>query len=205
MRLYSYVVARDFGFAPNPFYRICTLATCKPRIRSAAQVGDWVLGTGSKALGREKHAVYAMRVSGTLTFEEYWADPRFQSKKPNLRGSKKQAFGDNIYHRNPGTRRWCQLNSHHSLDDGSPNPANIKTDTGTDRILYSDDFVYWGGSGPQLPARFLNYGPGHVNVLARRNHRSNFPVRLVEEFVSWIRARNETGYCGEPLDWSHTP
>jgi hypothetical protein len=68
-----------------------------------AQVDDWVLGTGSKSAAREKRAVYAMRVTGTLTFEEYWDDPRFQSKKPNLRGSKKQAFGDNIYHRNPGS------------------------------------------------------------------------------------------------------
>src|SRR5712671_5339411 len=33
MRLYSYVVARDFGFAPNPFFGVCTLATCKPDIR----------------------------------------------------------------------------------------------------------------------------------------------------------------------------
>jgi hypothetical protein len=204
MRLYSYVVARDFGFAPNPFHGVCTLATCKPRIRSVAQIGDWVLGTGSKSAGREKRAVYAMRVTGTLTFEEYWADARFQGKKPNLRGSKKQAFGDNIYYRSPDTRRWCQLDSHHSLNDGSPNPANIKTDTGTDRMLYSDDFVYWGGSGPELPAKFLNYGPGRLSILARRNHRTHFPVRLGEEFVSWIRSRNETGYCGEPLEWKKT-
>lgn len=28
---YSYVVARDFGFAPNPFNGFLTLATCKPK------------------------------------------------------------------------------------------------------------------------------------------------------------------------------
>lgn len=33
MTLYSYVVAHDFGFAPNPFDGLCTLATCKPDIR----------------------------------------------------------------------------------------------------------------------------------------------------------------------------
>lgn len=48
MKLYSYIVARDYGFAPNPFFGICTLATCKQKIRSAANVGDWVIGTGSK-------------------------------------------------------------------------------------------------------------------------------------------------------------
>src|ERR1700726_3263300 len=87
VRLYSYVVARDYGFAPNPFYGVCTLATCKPRIRSVAEIGDWVMGTGSKNRGREKHIVYAMRVTGVMTFEQYWADAHFERKKPNLRGS----------------------------------------------------------------------------------------------------------------------
>ena len=100
MRLHSYVVARDYGFAPNPFFGVCTLATCKPIIRSVAAIGDWVMGTGSKQWNREHHVVYAMRVTESMTFEQYWNDPRFQKKKPNLRGSKKQAFGDNIYFRN---------------------------------------------------------------------------------------------------------
>ena len=37
--LYSYVITRDYGFAPNPFGGICTLATCKPGIRNHAKVG----------------------------------------------------------------------------------------------------------------------------------------------------------------------
>ena len=38
MKLFSYVVARDFAFAPNPFHGYCTLATCKPIIRRVTQV-----------------------------------------------------------------------------------------------------------------------------------------------------------------------
>jgi Nucleotide modification associated domain 2 len=205
MRLHSYVVARDYGFAPNPFFGLCTLATCKPKIRSVAAIGDWVMGTGSKTGGRKKHIVYAMRVTGAMTFEEFWLDPRFQRKKPNLRGSKKQAFGDNIYSRNPPTGRWCQANSHHSLKDGSPNPVNIKADTGTNRILFSDDFVYWGGSGPELPVKFLRYGPRHESVCAGYGHKNRFPPQIVGELIAWIRSLNETGYCGEPLDWRRTP
>ena len=86
MRLFSYVVARDYGFAPNPFYGYCTLATCKPRIRKAAQTGDWVLGTGSKTHGRENQVVFAMRVTERLTFDEYWNDPRFKAKRPDAAG-----------------------------------------------------------------------------------------------------------------------
>jgi hypothetical protein len=120
VKLHSYVVARDYGFAPNPFFGVCTLATCKPEIRRVAQIGDWVVGTGSKKRKRDKNIVYAMRVTEAMTFNQYWSDPRFQAKKPNLRGSKKQAFGDNIYSKDAHTTLWCQANSHHSLTDGHP-------------------------------------------------------------------------------------
>jgi Nucleotide modification associated domain 2 len=205
MKLHSYVVTRDYGFAPNPFYGVCTLATCKPRLRSVARIDDWIVGMGSKSHGRERHAVYAMRVTGTMTFEEYWADPRFQVKKPNLRGSKKQAFGDNIYSRNSDTGLWCQANSHHSLDDGSPNPSNVAADTATNRVLLSDDFVYWGGSGPLLPGRFLGQGDEPVTLGVGRNHKNKFPPEFVQDFVAWVRSLGERGYEGEPGDWLRTP
>jgi len=146
-----------------------------------------------------------MRVTDAMTFNQYWADPRFQRKRPNLQGSKKQAFGDNIYSKHARMNKWCQMNSHHSLADGSPNTSNITADTQTDRVLISDDFVYWGGSGPQLPQRFLNYGPMHVTLCVGRNHKNNFPPEFVQEFVDWIRSRNEKGYVSEPLDWRRTP
>jgi hypothetical protein len=205
VRLHSYVVTRDFGFAPNPFFGVCTLATCKPRIRKIAAIGDWIVGTGSKQRGRHRHVVYAMRVTGAMTFEQYWAAPQFQRKKVNLRGSKKQAFGDNIYSRIAPEEPWCQANSHHSLHDGSPNPLNVRADTSASRVLISDDFVYWGGSGPELPARFLDYGPAHESICAGRGHKNGFSPALVTEFVAWIRSLNETGYSGEPLDWAKTP
>jgi Nucleotide modification associated domain 2 len=204
MKLHSYVVARDYGFAPNPFFCVCTLATCKPKIRGAAAIGDWVMGTGSRQRNRHNHIVYAMRVTEALSFERYWNDPRFQKKKPNLRGSKKQAFGDNIYFRDATGRRWCQADSHHSLPDGSPNPTNVNSDTGTNRVLLSNDFVYWGGSGPVLAKQFLNFGPYHESVCAGRGHRNHFPTQLVEEVITWIRSFNQSGYCGEPLDWTRT-
>jgi len=101
-RIYSYVVRYDNGFAPNPFYGSCTLATCKPNIRKSAAIGDWVVGSGSNAKGvrRGGHIVYAMRVTESMTFDEYDRDPRFASKKPCRTGSQKQSCGDNIYFRN---------------------------------------------------------------------------------------------------------
>ncbi len=197
--LYSYVVVRDYGFAPNPFFGVCTLATCKPLIRRLARAGDSVIGTGSKTKGLEGRLVYAMKVSEILTYDQYWNDPRFHQKKPNLEGSLKQAFGDNVYHRNRKTGKWIQENSHHSHEDGRPNAANIRHDTQTPRVLISAEFAYWGGAGPVIPSRFRSY-KGR-DVCAHRGHKSNFPKDLVEAFAAWIQSLGESGYVGAPSDF----
>ncbi|WP_375768786.1 hypothetical protein NR798_45105 [Archangium gephyra] len=198
MKLYTYVVARDYGFAPNPFFGLCTLATCKPRIREGAQVGDWVAGTGSKKHGLGDHLVYAMRVGETLTFDEYWANPRFRSKRPNLRGSLKQAFGDNIYHRDPSSGLWRQEKSHHSHGNGQTNSANVKNDTQTNRVLVSDWFVYFGRDAVEIPARFRQ---GKEETVTRhgRNHLVNFRPGFEEEFIAWVLSLGQKGFRGEPI------
>ncbi len=201
MRLFSYVVARDYGFAPNPFFGICTLATCKPNIRRVAQIGDWVMGTGCSKHGHKGYIVFIMLISEEMTFNQYWNDSRFQRKKPNLRGSKKQAFGDNIYYMRDNST-WHQQDSHHSYKDGVPNPFNIRNDTQTDRILISNDYAYWGGLGPKIPNRFMN--DDGLNICAGRGHKSRFSEDSISEFVVWFRNRGKKGYLGVPIDWTKT-
>lgn len=194
MRLYSYVVARDYGFAPNPFFGVCTLATCKPKIRSSAKIGDFVVGTGSANYGLVGHLVFAMRVSETSTYDRYWDDPRFQKKKPNLKGSLKQAFGDNIYRHNPKTKLWCQANSHHSHHDGTPNPRNIEHDTKSTGVLIASDFVYFGGAAPRLPTKFQS-------ICTIRGHKSIFPENFVAAFEKWFQTLPEKGYVADPAEF----
>jgi Nucleotide modification associated domain 2 len=201
VRLFSYVVARDYGFAPNPFHGWCTLATCKPRIRATADLGDWILGTGSGPRGLAGHAVYAMRVDETLSFEQYWSDPRFRPKRPNLAGSRKHAFGDNIYRRD-ARGEWQQLDSHHSFRDGSQNSENLKTDTSVDRVLVSGHFFYWGGMGPTIPERFRSFGAAGEDVChATQAHRCRFSDALVDEVVSWLESFDAAGCVGRPDRW----
>lgn len=197
-RLYSYVVVRDFGFAPNPFYGWCTLATCKPNIRRVAQVGDWVVGSGSVARQQPAKLVYLMRVKEALTFDDYWLDPRFLAKRPSFDGSTKQAYGDNIYHRAGADQPWLQENSHHSHLDGTPNEANVANDTQANRVLVANDFTYWGGTGPTIPERFRGF-------VAGRNHKSNFTPQSIEDFLAWARSFDESGCLGTPLKWEPSP
>ena len=203
MRLYSYVVRYDSGFAPNPFFGVCTLATCKPDIRKGAELGDWVVGTGSadKRFGRGGFLVYAMQVTESLTLRQYWGDPRFRSKRPNLRGSNKQASGDNIYRWDTDEAKWCQLDSYHSRANGTPNPEHVRKDTGVNRVLASTHFVYFGGHGPKIPDRFRNYNG--VDVCKRgQGHRAISDMSLISDFAEWIESTGRHGYVGSPLDWT---
>jgi hypothetical protein len=197
-QLYSYVLLRDYGFAPNPFHGTCTLATCKPRIRDKAGVGDYVFATGTIQRFPPGKLVYAMRVTDTMTFDGYWAEPRFAAKRPVLNGSTKWQYGDNIYHHVGG--RWIQADSHHSYDGGGQNEYNLARDTSVDRVLVSEHFTYWGREGPAVSAQFREWNGVDV-VNDGRGHRCQFDKDLVEEFVAWLEPLLGVGYCGRPFSW----
>lgn len=178
---FFFVVARDFGFAPNPFHGVCTLATCKPVIRRVAQCGDWIFGVGGTRLGATGRLIFAMEVAEAHTFSEYWEDSRFRAKRPVRNGSRKMLVGDNIYHPHPDTGEWIQANSHHSHPDGTSNEANVRHDTKTDRVLIGYPFYYFGREAPTIPPeliRALGYSNG-------RGHR-RYSLTDCERVLGWL-------------------
>lgn len=195
-----YVVDRDFGFAPNPFHGVCTLATCKPGIRKSAEIGDWVIGVGGTRLKATGRCIFAMRVGLKLTFDQYWKNPDFSDKKPIRNGSKKMLVGDNIYHRPSGQEGWVQENSHHSMADGSINRYNLNQDTKANSVLISDSFYYFGNSAPQIPSNLLS-AMGYIN---QRNYR-RFPFSGKQEnLISWLKynfGESENIINGDPFDF----
>lgn len=201
-KVYMYVVARDFGFAPNPFHGFCSLATCKPAIRSTATIGDWIVGMGGTGLDAVGRCIFAMRVSETRNFDEYWADPTCRDKRPVRNGSKKMLVGDNIYHRHPVGRHWLQEDSHHSQADGTVNMFNLGRDTKTNRVLLSRHFYYFGVAAPAVPDGILDK-IGYVNG---RSHRV-YPLRQCERLLGWLQEKfgdhlNEV--LGDPFDFDRS-
>lgn len=194
-KLYMYVVDRDFGFAPNPFHGLCTLATCKPIIRRVAKESDWVIGMGGTRLRATGRCIFAMKVSRSITFNEYWTEPSYRDKRPIRNGSLKMIVGDNIYQKLNGA--WQQLDSHHSYSDGSANIHNVKNDTQTDAVLVSDHFFYFGSAALEIPIPILQ-NLGYEN---RRNHRT-FDSAVAQPLISFIEANSVPNrLIADPFDF----
>jgi len=199
MKMYTYVITRDYGFAPNPFGGVCTLATCKPSIRKLAVVGDWVIATGPKInYNKSGFLFFAMKVDEKISFNEYWKDERFQFKKPIFNGSLKQCYGDNIYYFDENSNKWHQQDSHHSLENGEINPRNLKNDTSAKFVLISNHFYYFGAANIEIPKEFR----GEVC------NKTRFPVHRVvkpeiaEELIKWLEAAFEVGIVDEPMEFA---
>ena len=201
MNLFSYIVNHDRGFAPNPFFGICTLACCKPKIRTTARVGDIVVGLTPKRLGHK--LVYVMRVTEIVSFDEYWRDSRFGRKRPlRLSKSSVRRYGDNIY-RPLQDGGFLQLPSEHSNDDGTENPKQKQKDLSGRSVLVSTEFVYYGQEAIVLPSQFSDIvvGRGH-----RRFSHVGSPVdadegRLITGFLTFFEELPR-GMQGKPRQMS---
>ena len=161
MHLYSYKMTHDSGFAPNPFYKTLTLATCKPGIRRTKKNrgngdSDWVAGFASKALANHPNKrltldsnalIWIGRVEKSLTFEDYFNAPDFKDKKPDSNGDAIQKVGDNIY--KPLVSAPCKSIDFHQLR--SEHDESHKTnDLGGERVLIFKEFWYFGAEGKPL-------------------------------------------------------
>lgn len=185
MRLCSYVVVHDTGFAPNPFGEHCTLAACTPnRVGLTLKPGDWLVGHTTKATGNR--LLYAMRVSEVLDFDDYFHDVRFQSKKPKRGGTWQERRGDNIYYRELGG--WAQAFTYAHRERHF-----LEKDTRHPRVFVSDHFFYFGENAVAFPEEFAPL------IHTRQGVRCN-DSPLADEFLRWIEETFHPGCHGNPRD-----
>lgn len=184
MRLYSYVVTHDYGFAPNPFGGMLTLATCKPKIRAQAAIGDWVMGTGSASRIGTDCLLFAGHVSEVVPLAEYGSFERFRVKVPRASSNKVLQRGDNIYVRNE-SGQWSQRrNPFHVAGD-------MEHDLSGKNALICERFWYFGCNAKRIPDKFMSLvkkGPGH---------KHNIGNPSVPAFLAWLHCF-EPGWHGEP-------
>lgn len=193
LRLFSYKLTHDTGFAPNPFHGVCTLATCKPRIRESKRVGDWIAGFTSNGLNGDRvgfeRLVYLMQVDEKLPFETYYADPRFAAKIPRPESERWiDTVGDNIYGRRSGTI-FQVPNPFHSLE-------HLSRDTGGRFVLIASVFAYFGSAPLAIPEEVRPEIPSGVSA---QGSRTRDPQRA-EAFLDFV-LKYGTGVHARPTIW----
>ena len=157
-----------------------------PVIRRKAKIGDWIIGMGGGELKATGRCIYAMKVTRDLSFDQYWNAAEFFCKRPVRHGSRRTMVGDNVYRRDPQTKKWLQENCVHSQPNGEQDMPNTRHDTQSDRVLISDEFYYFGSSAPAVPSKLLR----KVGYKNGRGHRV-FSQRDCEALLKWIKAEAE--------------
>ena len=194
MKVYCYIIEHDWGFAPNPFWGVCTLATCKPQIRKSARIGDVIFGVTKKSVSYPRKIIYWMKVDKIMNIDEYYKDNKLKVKRANLRGSIMQCYGDNIYYTKDGEVR--QIDSFHSNEDGTMNEKNIERDTGlTKNVLVANKYSYFGTQAIEIPEELDFLGDIH------RGYKCHFSNDQVIEVKNWLKCNTAQGYIAEPLKW----
>ena len=182
-KIYRYVVKTDQGSAPNPCDGYCTLAICKPGIRKTASVGDWVVGFRS---GSDNQVIYAMQVSETMTFTDFWRDQRFESRKPLS-----SPLSDNIY-RPDGKGHLKQVDN----QVHAKKRKTIDRDLSTINVLISKKFWYFGNNSPKFDQNLnhlVHQGIGHSVHINRRDSD-------VSSLEKWLSPHGTVGVHGNPVN-----
>jgi hypothetical protein len=180
MRLFSYCIPVDDGAAPNPYSGVCTLTICKPVIRRVAEVGDWVVGVGSKNVGGKDYSgklVYAMRVTQKMSLRKYdnLCRMMYPDKIPDITSSDpKRRLGDCIYDYQHGYEPTLRGSVH--------GKQNMEKDLRGLNALLSDEFYYFGDAAVDIPADYVTMarqGQGHQST------RNQF---IKDKFIQWLQA-----------------
>ncbi|MDQ6761548.1 MAG: hypothetical protein M3015_02845, partial [Bacteroidota bacterium] len=195
MRLFSYIVAHDYGLAPNPYWGKLTLTVCKPAIRRTAEKGDWIIGTGSKNVidqnrNKKDHSgrlVFAMRVDKVVTMEEYdeyckttKSEMKYKLPHNNLFNTDwRHKVGDDIYdysncvNKIPGLRKVI-----HEEEDKPTDLSGLNA-------LISKHFYYFGNSTKEIPIKnviaILKSEQGHLVL----NEEIDTDKEIISDFLFW--------------------
>ena len=180
--LYSYCIPIDDGAAPNPYWDTCTLAICKPVIRRVANIGDWIVGLGSKnsPIGDiHNKIVYIMKISNKLTFAQYdeFCKTNLTKKIPVITNE------DPIYHLGDCIYDFSKYPNVEQRK-GVHKEGNQPIDLGGKYVLLSDHFYYFGDKPYSLPKKF------YAIIKDGQGHKSTFNDPYVLDFIAWLEKTN---------------
>ncbi len=182
--IFVYKLTVDSGGAPCVHGGLLSLAICKPRIRVAAQVGDWILGFGARSVEELRgRLIYVARVNAVIEGREYYGSRAYVGRP------------DCIYSHDGADYAYREGSRFHGPDDLDhdlgPAPLHERA-----RVLLSREFVYFGRKrGPSLAAIEDIYAELPRDFI--RRHDQDVRERL-EEFILRVFAESPLGAHGRP-------
>jgi hypothetical protein len=146
----------DNGGAPCVTPDLLTLAVCKPKTRSAAELGDWIFGFMGNRLGNQLN--YIAEVTGKMISGSYYGAKAFHSRP------------DNIYRWTTIGRLKVKRNPlYHGSSKDAPKDIGNHPQYRKANVLLSTNFRYFGSTECKVP---LPEGLAEYIRHVGQNHRS---------------------------------
>ncbi len=189
MKICSYTMTVDTGFAPNPFHGYCTVAACTPNHMNSRLVkGDLLAGFFTDR--GCPYLAYFMEVEEVLDYDAYYRDPRFQNKKPRRGGSWRECCGDNMYHRHR-SGKWIRSDGPYHQDD-----ETFKQDTRYAVVYIGQIFGYFGRQAYEPD----NELPRDLQSVLKKGQGIKYTRsgdRVFDKYCAWLKMK-AVGVMGEP-------
>lgn len=176
-RIFRYILRHDGGMAPCVKRGWLTLATCKPRIRASAKVGEWVIGCRPRPEPRGL-VVWAGRVARSVEVGDYQREYSWRT--------------DAIYRAKEGGgfERLCP--EYHPTADG------FRKDTSAPVLIFDRKATwYFGDEACKLPKCLM-----HLAASGRPDRVNGVTEEDCAALETWLRSIATPGIHGTPRDMS---
>jgi hypothetical protein len=149
----------------------------------------------------EERLVYLMRIGQKLHLRDYFDNPLFQDKIPDMgKAGPIAKAGDNIYRPLvPGACEYSHfeqlLNPNHWAPSG-PCDFHRERDLSGQYALIADEFYYFGALAQNIPDEFRPWLPKGQSAYGRLT-----PQEQANGFIRFIREHYKPGRHGNPMQW----
>jgi len=129
-----------------------------------------------------------MQISEILSFDSYYQATRFQDKKPEIKGNWQQRVGDNMYYQDRDGNWQQHPTLHHRQKE------IIRKGLKHPYVFIGSKFFYFGENAIGFPTEF------ETLIWSRQGCKTNFKVKIVENFIEWLQRNYKPGLYGNPFD-----
>lgn len=212
MKLHTYVMTDDSGYAPNPYWGYLTLACCMPDIRRKAKKDDWIIGFRGKTLYKQDigsiegvnpsviyKIVYMMKITECpMTYAQYYENQIFKRKIPQYDHEDfRHRKGDNCYAMIG--EEFVQIRCDHTYDDKAKTKDKMEHDLGGKFVLVSNDFFYFGRNAIATPSWLKTRIKNFPNALPGAMITDDKAIiKKVESFAEKLKIKYGGNFVGTP-------